>query len=271
MRRKKRRVPHGESQDESRVTWLQQKPSIYNAIIEGVEKGLSYADVARAIGVHATTLSDWMNRARKAEQEMERLGLSTEQIDEIGANIEEIKRGEGEWEKEYGEGVISLVRREALWIGFAFDLRKADALAEGRMLGVIRDAAIGNHALVETRRKTVVVKKATGDGEEEELPGAEVITTTKQQRPQWQAAAWFLERKYPEKYAQRRIVQGELPPDIPYEVFMTAKTLLQLPKIELDRIIKALKEKMQAPRIASAPVGLIEEKKGGNGKGVSNG
>ena len=104
---------------------------------------------------------------------------------------------------------------------------------------------------METKRKSVMIKGSEGD---DVLVGAEEVTTvTKQLRPQWQAAAWFLERKYPEKYAQRKIIEGELPKDIPYEVLMTAKLMLQLPKTELDKIIGALRERMR-PQITEGQV-----------------
>lgn len=117
-----------------------------------------------------------------------------------------------------------LVKTLYLSLQTKYNIRKMESIG-------IREAAIGNHEVSETKTKTIKVKgKVLEDA-------TEITTVTKQLRPQWQAAAWFLERKYPEKYAQRRIIEGELPKDTPYEVFMTAKHLLQLPKIELDKII----------------------------------
>jgi hypothetical protein len=95
------------------------------------------------------------------------------------------------------------------------------------------------------------------DGGDRLLPAEEITEVTKELKPQWQAAAWFLERRYPEKYSQRKIVEGELPKDIPYEVFMTAKLLLQLPKTELQRISNALKERMR-PRVIADNTGDVE-------------
>jgi hypothetical protein len=89
------------------------------------------------------------------------------------------------------------------------------------------------------------------------LPAEEVTTVTRELRPQWQAASWFLERKYPERYAQRKISEGQLPPDVPYDVFMTAKLLLQLPKTELQRITDALRETMR-PRVIADNTGDAE-------------
>lgn len=123
------------------------------------------------------------------------------------------------------------------------------------MLGVIREVAIGYQTVTETKRKSIMIKDP--DGGDRLLPAEEITEVTKQLRPQWQAAAWFLERRYPVKYAQKKIIEGELPKDIPYDVFMTAKMLLQMPKTELERIVTALRAKMGHPQVAK-----IEHKDG---------
>jgi hypothetical protein len=143
--------------------------------------------------------------------------------------------------------------REGFWIKLSKEVKRAEGEAEARMVGVIRESAIGHHPLREERRKSITIKDPEGGNRV--LPGEEITTTVREAKPQWQAAAWFLERKYPEKYAQRKIVEGELPKDIPYEVFMTAKLLLQLPKTELQRITSALKQRMCSPRVANVETG----------------
>ena len=240
------------------MTLLEQKPSIYNAIVDGVKKGMTYADVARVCGVSPVTLSKWLAKAREAEREMEKLGLSCEEIDELSGSVDEIEREKDKWIGKYGEGVITVVIDRGLWLKLGYDLKKADGWAEARMLGVIQGAAMGDRSVTERKVKSVQLKVPDGNGGSQFVPADEVTTITRQVKGEWQAAAWYLERKYPEKYAQRKVIQGELPPDIPYEVFMTAKTLLQLPKVELERVVAALKQRMQHPKIASAPVGLIE-------------
>jgi hypothetical protein len=252
-----------------KITLIEQKESIYTAVIEGVKLGLTYPTIAKNIGVHNKTLNEWLKKSYEITQRLQKLGLSEEEIDHLSAMGTGMYDEKGMIKVKYGPRLSSLVEKEGFWLRFGYDIRKADGYAEGRMLGVIHDAAIGNHALVETKRKSVTVANPEGDGDRE-VAGTEVTTVTKELRPQWQAAAWLLERKWPEKYAQRRIVEGELPKDIPYEVFMTAKTLLQLPKIELDRIISALRQKMQHPRVSSGPALLEESKKApGNGGGAA--
>lgn len=252
MSRRRLKKPPATAGDKRRITLIEQNPSMYNMIVKGIETGLTYSQVAKQCGVDPSTLTGWMNRAREIIEKMEQLGLTQEQVDELTVAVREgtINNGENtQLIAKYGEGIITLVIERGFWLTFAKSLIEADVKAEARMLGVIRGAAIGDQSVTEERRKSVVVKDAGGEGVE--LPGEEVTTTTRQLKPQWQAAAWFLERKYPEKYSQKKVIQGELPPDIPYEVFMTAKTLLQLPKVELDRIIAALKEKLAQPRVIS--------------------
>lgn len=248
------------SQDMRKVTLIEQKESVYTAVIEGIKLGLTYPTIAKSIGVHNQTLNEWLKKSYDAVQKLQKLGLTEEEIDCLSSMGLGLYKKKEEIEGEYGEGLFTLVEEDVFWLRFAYDVKRADGYAEGRMLGVIHDAAIGNHVLVETKRKSVVIENPEGGGDQE-IQGAEVTTVTKEVRPQWQAAAWLLERKWPEKYAQRRIVEGEFPKDIPYEVFMTAKTLLQLPKVELDRIISALRQKMQHPRVSAGPALLEESKK----------
>ena len=47
--------------------------------------------------------------------------------------------------------MITLVERDKFWLELIYDLKKADARAESRMLGVIREAAIGNHEVTEKK------------------------------------------------------------------------------------------------------------------------
>lgn len=246
MTRSRRRIIPDPKKRRHGITLLEQKPSLKNALITGVSSGLEYGTIAKHIGVCTETMSGWLRKAGQVQDQFQKMGLSEEEIDEISQSIPELNKVRGELVEKYGQGVVTVIEQEGFWLELIYSLKKADAEAEGRMLGVIRGAAIGGHEVVEEKRRSVVVKDP--DGGERMLNGEEVTRITKQIRPQWQAAAWFLERKYPEKYAQRKIIEGDLPKDVPYEVYMTAKTLLQLPKVELDRIVGVLREKRR-PRL----------------------
>lgn len=64
---------------------------------------------------------------------------------------------------------------------------------EAESLDIISRAARGGDEVVET---TVKITKG----------GPEVTRTRKKERKQWQAAAWYLERTWPEDYAQKHII-----------------------------------------------------------------
>jgi len=237
---KKRKIPVKSHRD---MTLIERRVEVRAGVLKGIEMGMGYEAIAHSCGVSQVALGNWFKKCREIEVKYQELGLSREEIAELGGLNGDLIRRREEYEEKYGEGVITLVLEDEFWLKLIYDLKMAGGRAESKMLGVIREAAIGNRSVTETKTESVMLKGKNSQGAF--VPATKTTTTTKELRPQWQAAAWFLERKYPEKYAQRRIVEGELPKDIPYEVFMTAKRLLQLPKVELDKIITALRDKMQ--------------------------
>jgi hypothetical protein len=248
-------------------TLLEQSKANKAALIKGMELGLSYQKISEIIGCNPITVGNWIKRAYQAEQKLIQMDLSPEEIDElIGVN--------GDREElvgKYGEGVVTLVMEELFWLKLGRDVKRAEGRAEARMLEVIRGAAIGKHKVVEKKTKSIYVKDP--EGGKRKIPAEEITTTEKELAPRWQPAAWFLERKYPEKYSQRKIIEGELPKDIPYEVFMTAKILMHLPKTELERVVAALRERM-APRVVGVGEkqrGLIEMKAGDGAESSDDG
>jgi hypothetical protein len=241
--------------NKTHYTLIEQEPAIRAAVLKGIEYGLSYKNIADSVGVRPETLGIWLKKCRQVEQEFKDLGLDEGQIAYLSSLNVQLENRRQELDEEWGRNVISLVIKHKFFLKLAKDLKKAEAKAEERMLGVIREAAIGHHTVTEKKRKSIMIKDP--DGGDRRLPAEEITEVTKELKPQWQAAAWFLERRYPEKYSQRKIVEGELPKDIPYEVFMTAKLLLQLPKTELQRITDALRETMR-PRVIADSTGDVE-------------
>lgn len=250
MRKKRSKYATKIAKPQRDKTLIEQHEWIKRGVIEGVEQGVDYGTLSKAVGVGNGTIKGWIERCEQTRDKFLQLHFTEEEIEGLSQiDIENKEEAQRVGDK-YGEGVVSLIREEGFWLKLGFELKRAEGRAETRMLGVIRDSAIGHQQVIEERRKSVVIQQP--DGSQQPINGEEVTTTTRQLKPQWQAAAWFLERKYPEKYAQKKIIQGELPPDIPYEVFMTAKTLMQLPKVELERIVAALREKSRA-KVAAAP------------------
>lgn len=253
MDKKPRRTPRKRKKGvRGQTSLIELRPSIKQAVVRGMELGLSYEVIARSVGVSGQALSNWMKRCREVEDQFAQLGLSEEEIVELGKSNGEIEEQKKKWIERYGEGVVSLVIEKGFWLGLICDLKEAEGKAEGKMLGVIEEAAMGHRVVTETRTEEITLRQGKGKARVS-VPALKTTTTKKELGPRWQAAAWFLERKWPEKYSQRKITD-DIPADIPYEVLMTSKLLLQLPKIELERVIKALKERIrpqqpQLPRL----------------------
>lgn len=83
------------------------------------------------------------------------------------------------------------------FIEFADALERADAEAEASRLAIIQRAAQGGARVVKT------VEKLDAQG-----TVIERTVTTETLRPEWTAAAWFLERRYPNRYARRVELTG---------------------------------------------------------------
>jgi hypothetical protein len=97
------------------------------------------------------TLSGWFKHCHEIEKKFESLGLGEEEITKPSTLDEDLVKRSAELEERFGVGIISLVGKEGFWFELICDLKKADARAETLMLGVIREAAIGNHEVTEKK------------------------------------------------------------------------------------------------------------------------
>ena len=80
---------------------------------------------------------------------------------------------------------------------FSDHLKKAEADYRAYYLKTIQDAA--KESSVETRKTT----RTAGDGDDQKVTFQEVVEITRP--PRWTAAAWLLERKYPEQYSLKHL------------------------------------------------------------------
>ena len=81
-------------------------------------------------------------------------------------------------------------------INFSDRLAKAYADAEADRVAIIRNAAEGGHKITRTTTRRLP------NGQEE------VTVVEDELRPEWTAAAWYLERVFPERYRRRTEITG---------------------------------------------------------------
>jgi hypothetical protein len=89
-------------------------------------------------------------------------------------------------------------QKKGQYAEFFEDLKRAEAEGEAGKLAEITRAAKGGQEMVETREEWelgVLVRKTV---------------TRKLSAPQWQAAAWLLERRHPELWARKYEVKAEI-------------------------------------------------------------
>jgi hypothetical protein len=125
------------------MTLIERKPPVRAGIIKGIELGLGHREIAHSCGVSKEALGGWFKKCREIEAKFQELGLSREEIAELGGMNGDLIKRRGELEEKYGEGVITLVLEDKFWLELINDLKKADSRAESKMLGVIKRLIVG--------------------------------------------------------------------------------------------------------------------------------
>lgn len=154
------------------------KQTAGEAFIERIALGLPHDQAASSADVDRRTILNWRTKGSAALARQAR-----------------------------GEKVTAAERRYA---EFVRNLERAEADAETSRLGVIERAARGGTELTETR----VRQERNGQGV---LVEVERTVITRRTAPAWQAAAWWLERRLPQRYARRFELSGPDGGPIPIE------------------------------------------------------
>lgn len=109
-----------------------------------------------------------------------------------------MKRGAREKRRVLNDKRLKIRQSELPYVLFSEGVRKALADAEVRDVSMIAKAASGGQVYTEEK----IVYDASGRIVEKQV-------VTKKTAPQWQAAAWRLERKYPKKWGRRVAIRKD--------------------------------------------------------------
>lgn len=149
-------------------------------IIAGIRLGLPHGHAAARAGISHQTLIRWRQHGAAARAQ------------------------------QLAPGSKRLTAPQRQYLTFCEGLEKAEAEAETSRLAIIeRAASVGF-----TTTDTFVTERLDDQGV---LQVYEQRTVTKQHAPQWTAAAWWLERRIPERYARRVELSGPGGGAIPLE------------------------------------------------------
>ncbi len=123
--------------------------------------------------------------------------------------------------------------KTALYARFAEAVEKATAEAESRALVTIQKAALGGAPVVRSKR-TKTTTRTLKDGTVETVTNSEDIEELTP--PNWTAAAWYLERKFPDRWAKKQKLEHSGPGGGPIQTQTTAVDLSKLSKEELEAL-----------------------------------
>lgn len=172
-------------------------PDVQDTICGFLLTGAYLETAAAAAGIDQATLHAWMKRGARELQRRERYAQAkAEEKEADQQRKQKLRKTERERRAKASQKHRNLKLREDRFVQFHEAIQKALAEAELNDLSIIAQAAMGG-AVIESR--TV------------RHPDGRVEVFEKKQSPQWQAAGWKLERRFPKKYArtQRMEITGD--------------------------------------------------------------
>jgi hypothetical protein len=159
---------------------------VKDSLLFAIRRGLTLAQACDYAGIAYTTLRGWINRA---EDEEARLAANDRRTP---------------------------YKRELEYLQFKYDYEEAIADSRVTLADVIKLAADGGHTATE---KTTRVKKElrqTAKGQKQLVITEETtIETVKVSLPDWRAALAMLERRDPENWSKRKVLEHIGDPDRP--------------------------------------------------------
>jgi hypothetical protein len=167
-------------------------PEVQKAICDAIRIGGYIETAVSYVGISKETFYQWMKRGAAEidrRRKFEEVRQHEKEIEEDQSRRKpyamELKR-----RRERDEIDVVLKEQEQAFATFADSVKKATAEAELGLLGVVTRSAKGSH----------VVARSVVDN-----PDGTTTTSEKFSRPEWQAAAWCLERRHPEKWGRRQV------------------------------------------------------------------
>jgi hypothetical protein len=157
-----------------------------NKLLKGIKAGLTYERACQLAGIYYSTYRNWI---LWGEQEKERVNreLQIKYNEALEAN----KLKNTEQRESFLAKALKQIKPNKFF-EFLELVKKTESELEEYNLSLIEEAAEGNIINLKKKKKQVL---ADGSEVETEEINQAVI------KGRWQAAAWLLERKYPERYA----------------------------------------------------------------------
>lgn len=180
-------------------------PRVHDVLVASVAAGLPYGVSAVRAGVSEAVLWEWIDRGRQARRRDEEMAgelLPCARCLAVGTELCVSKQG-NRLRKPHAGRLTPPTARDPILVALVEALEKAEQDAHAAALASIQTSGRGRPF-----RQTVTKSYVTEDGET-----VSERTTTEGVKVEWQAAAWFLERRYPHMYALRRVL--DLPAGAP--------------------------------------------------------
>lgn len=172
---------------------------VQESICQSLRVGCYIETAAAMAGINVSTIHVWLRRGAAELRRRELYDLDLEarvikdrelrKLRKLSAHEKKLRRAKIESNKR-------IKKREQMYVDFHLAVERAMAQGEMHDLGIISNSARGGHVI---ERKVIKEKN-----------GAETVIE-KHAPPQWQAAAWKLERRNPKRWArtQRMEIRAE--------------------------------------------------------------